>query len=322
MLTNIFKKLEKFKENSNEAIADWCGELNFQVRGFSGQYTVDLGGMTCSCKKWDLCGIPCTHTIAAIANRKHAPEDYVNECYSKETYAKAYHPLIMPINGYQMWPKIEFTPVLPPLEKRKLGRPKMARRRDLSEYISKKDPTKLRRIGQNSVFCRKCGKHGHNRRTCIYNVEDESTVGDEELIGVGRGTRDVRGRGTSNVRGRGTRDVRGRGTSDVRSRGTSIGVGRGTSNARGRGRSIGVGRGTSNARGRGTSIGVGRGTSNARGCSQPVEGQSQGTRVGAQGLMRGCSQPMEGGFWHFGGNFSLHKGELVGNATANGEEGV
>ncbi|XP_058198332.1 uncharacterized protein LOC131313848 [Rhododendron vialii] len=77
MLTNIYNKLEKFMDESNESIADWCGELNFQVRCPYGQYTVDLGAMTCSCRKWDLCGIPCPHAIAAIENRQQQPEEFV-----------------------------------------------------------------------------------------------------------------------------------------------------------------------------------------------------------------------------------------------------
>ncbi|KAH7854123.1 hypothetical protein Vadar_010363 [Vaccinium darrowii] len=122
----------------------------------------------------------------------------------------------MPINGYQMWPKTSFTPVLPPLEKRKLGRPKMARRRDPSEYINPKDPSKLRRIGQNSVFCKKCGKHGHNRRTCTYDEdeEDRGTINEEDRGTVHVGDRG-RVRGTTNVVGRG----RGRGSSNAVPRG-------------------------------------------------------------------------------------------------------
>ncbi|KAH7861322.1 hypothetical protein Vadar_024596 [Vaccinium darrowii] len=147
LLSNIYWKLEMLVNNSYECIADWCGELNFQVRCPYGQYTVNLACHTCSCRKWDMTGMPCTHAIAAIQKSKQEPESFIHQCYSKEAYAKAYHPLIMPINGHDMWPKTGFTPVLPPLEKRKHGRPKKQRRRDVTEYINKKDPTKLRKLG-------------------------------------------------------------------------------------------------------------------------------------------------------------------------------
>ncbi|KAI8530939.1 hypothetical protein RHMOL_Rhmol11G0099000 [Rhododendron molle] len=313
LLSNIYTKLENNKANCYEYIADWCGELNFQVRCPYGQYTVDLRAMTCTCRKWDLCGIPCTHAIAAIQNRKHDAESYINACYSKENYARAYHTLIMPINGKDMWPKTGFTPVLPPLEKRKLGRPKMDRRIDPSEYISKKDKNKLRRLGQNSVFCRKCGKHGHNRRTCTHesgaesNVDEggvgsidgvepnvgnggvqsnvgsvQSSAGDgSSSSGVGRG----RGKGTTTVVGRG----RGRGRS--RGKGTSTGIGRerettselerGTTSELGRGTISVQGRRSTNEqrRGRGTTNGLGSQISEDTG----VECQFQATMVHTRG---------------------------------------
>jgi len=37
---------------------------------------------TCSCRRWDLTGIPCNHAIAAIWIKKDEPEIYVHECYT------------------------------------------------------------------------------------------------------------------------------------------------------------------------------------------------------------------------------------------------
>ncbi|KAH7836945.1 hypothetical protein Vadar_007736 [Vaccinium darrowii] len=248
LLSNIYWKLEMLVNNSYECIADWCGELNFQVRCPYGQYTVDLACHTCSCRKWDMTGMPCTHAIAAIQKSKQEPESFIHQCYSKEAYAKAYNPLIMPINGHDMWPKTGFTPVLPPLEKRKHGRPKKQRRRDVTEYINKKDPTKLRKLGQNSVYCRKCGQHGHNRRTCIHG-------GDDLDDGAAEVTKEIsRGRGSSRGLGRGRGSSRGLG----RGRGLSMGL------SRGRGGLSGVEGGTTSGQSRGASTGVGRGRSRGR----------------------------------------------------------
>ncbi|XP_058197069.1 GPI-anchored hemophore cfmA-like [Rhododendron vialii] len=261
--------------------------------------------MTCTCRKWDLCGIPCMHAIAAIQNRKHDAESYINACYSKENYARAFHPLIMPINGKDMWPKTGFTPILPPLEKRKLGRPKMARRIDPSEYISKKDKNKLRRLGQNSVFCRKCGKHGHNRRTCTHesgvgsNVDEDGVGSNVGNVGVQSNVGSVQsstgdGGSSSGVgtgRGKGTTTVVGRGRSRGGGKSTGMGRGRGTTSELERGTTSVQGRGSTNGlrRGRGTTIGLrrGKGTTNGLGSQitedTGVECQFQATMVCTRG---------------------------------------
>lgn len=42
-------------------------------------------------------GIPCAHAHSAITFHGHHPEDYVDPCYTIETYKKAYAPLIYPM---------------------------------------------------------------------------------------------------------------------------------------------------------------------------------------------------------------------------------
>ena len=141
LLPNIYAKMESNKDDSATCIADWFGELQFQVKCMHGeQYTVDLKERKCSCRKWDLCGIPCPYAIAAIQNRGHQVEAYVSPYYSKTCYLNAYNPMIYPINGYKMWPKSGFTRVLPPLQRRKPGRPRKLRVRDPGEYVNPKKP--------------------------------------------------------------------------------------------------------------------------------------------------------------------------------------
>ncbi|KAF4381818.1 hypothetical protein F8388_008994 [Cannabis sativa] len=40
-------------------------------------YSVDLRSWVCSCRRWELTGIPCSHTVAAIWHNKQDPELYV-----------------------------------------------------------------------------------------------------------------------------------------------------------------------------------------------------------------------------------------------------
>ncbi|RXH89487.1 hypothetical protein DVH24_031844 [Malus domestica] len=67
--------------------ASYAGEGKYQVNHLhGGMYAVDLEGHTCSCRKWDLCGIPCPHAITAIGKKEHNPLVYVHSCYKRPSY--------------------------------------------------------------------------------------------------------------------------------------------------------------------------------------------------------------------------------------------
>ncbi|CAL5357054.1 unnamed protein product [Camellia sinensis] len=76
---NIQKKLEKKKVESSSCIAMWSGASTYQINCFNGQqFVVDLEAHTCSCRKWDLSGIPCPHSISAIYFKHENPKDYAS----------------------------------------------------------------------------------------------------------------------------------------------------------------------------------------------------------------------------------------------------
>ncbi|XP_031105233.1 uncharacterized protein LOC116010107 [Ipomoea triloba] len=77
-------------------------------------FKVDLSNRQCSCRRWDLTGISCSHAIAAIRKKGDLPEVYVHHCYSVEQYLRAYGLAIMPIRAEELWHKIDFPPPLPP----------------------------------------------------------------------------------------------------------------------------------------------------------------------------------------------------------------
>ncbi|KAL0346562.1 UNVERIFIED_CONTAM: hypothetical protein Scaly_1672200 [Sesamum calycinum] len=98
------------------------------IRCFDGaRYTVDLKEKTCSCRLWDLTGIPCNHAMSAISAQVLDPDDFVHECYHVDTFCKVY-PAIMPLDGLEMWEKAGYIPPVPPSFGRKRGRPARARR--------------------------------------------------------------------------------------------------------------------------------------------------------------------------------------------------
>nr|GME20395.1 uncharacterized protein LOC109172155 [Ipomoea batatas] len=109
-------------------------------------FKVDLSKRECSCRRWDLTGIPCSHAIAAIRKKGDLPELYVHQCYSVEQYLRAYGPAILPIRAEELWHKTEFPPPLPPKYKAQPGRPK--KKRKVDPIVEKPDQTKLGKKGE------------------------------------------------------------------------------------------------------------------------------------------------------------------------------
>ncbi|KAL0355229.1 UNVERIFIED_CONTAM: hypothetical protein Sradi_3969800 [Sesamum radiatum] len=117
-------------------------DLHFQIIGPFDQHNVDLLNRSCSCRRWDLTGIPCRHTISAIWCRNEDPQDYVHDVY-----------------------KCELPPPLSPKYENKPGRPKKMRRRQPDEPPAATNTTRMKKC-QKSLRCGKCGVVGHNTRTC------------------------------------------------------------------------------------------------------------------------------------------------------------
>eukprot|EP00257_Ricinus_communis_P015600 XP_015573551.1 uncharacterized protein LOC107261117 [Ricinus communis] len=158
----ILKKLEKSKKFCWMFTTEWYGGERFQVVGLGGQFVVDKQEMTCTCRRWDLIGIPCCHGVCAIWYNEN-PKFHIHDFYKVETYLKCYSHLINPTTSKEFWPKATAPPVLPskPIKPRK-GRP--ARKRRLEE-----EEMGLIRNGKVTkkgfvMTCTVCGAKGHNKR--------------------------------------------------------------------------------------------------------------------------------------------------------------
>ncbi|BFG42000.1 hypothetical protein CerSpe_282750 [Prunus speciosa] len=103
-------------------------------------------------------------------HRRH-PEDFVTTCYHKDTYLKAYEPIIHPVKGFHMWPRSNKTPLSPPLVRKQPGRPRRSRKKDHEmEKTADAIGANLRRKG--TVTCTRCFQKGHNKRNCKNQPQD------------------------------------------------------------------------------------------------------------------------------------------------------
>ncbi|XP_038679489.1 uncharacterized protein LOC119980765 [Tripterygium wilfordii] len=136
LVPRVAAKVEMERANSGYWTAHWAGDSGhsiFQVTKRPEQYVVNLNERSCSCRYFDLTGIPCCHAMAAIEYVQRDPEDFVNECYTKEAYMRAYEFSVMPTNGATLWHRVNGDPILPPKYTNAPGRPKKRRRREFDE---------------------------------------------------------------------------------------------------------------------------------------------------------------------------------------------
>uniref|UniRef100_A0A2N9HNE0 CCHC-type domain-containing protein n=1 Tax=Fagus sylvatica TaxID=28930 RepID=A0A2N9HNE0_FAGSY len=127
-----------------------------------------------------------SHAITCIHYNKEKVDNYVDDCYKVPTYKTCYKRMILPINGSTMWAKTRLPPMKPPHLRRPPGRPK---KNSVREPDESKAGTKLGRIG-TAKKCKKCGKLGHNKRSCKGEVGGNSKLpqatGEKRKMSMGR----------------------------------------------------------------------------------------------------------------------------------------
>lgn len=164
----ILKKLEKNKQLSWFYKTDWSGGEKYQVSGHEEQFVVDKRGKTCSCRRWDLTGIPCCHAISALYYNNDDPCDYIDDCYKVSTYLKTYSHLINPTNGKDMWPKSTMPPIIAnEAPKPKKGRRQMMRKKESDEGSNgTKKGIVNGKVSKKGIVmhCSICGSTEHNKR--------------------------------------------------------------------------------------------------------------------------------------------------------------
>ena len=94
---NIYEKLEKLKIKARNCVAVYGGNGNLEVDGYGRTNVVNLELKTCTCGHFQLSGIPCVHAVACIQSRKLEFEQYVDACYHREAYLRAYNFTIGPV---------------------------------------------------------------------------------------------------------------------------------------------------------------------------------------------------------------------------------
>lgn len=186
------EKLEILKVDSRCCIPLYAGYKRYQVTEMYGaQFAVDLDTKECTCRKWQLSGIPCPHAICAIFNQQEDPINYVHEWYHVETYAQTYKSVINPMPSSEYWIDQNLPEILPPTYTVKAGRPQKVRKRSRGEVEAIGDPTRMKRAPYK-VRCKRCGESGHNKRGCKKKDGENATTKNSNPTTSERGKHPVR----------------------------------------------------------------------------------------------------------------------------------
>lgn len=137
------------------------------MEGQHRRFTVNLERFTCTCRYWDLSGLPCCHAISAIYRVGKELDDFIAPCYRIDVYDQVYNHVLEPVEGKESWPLAPNPRPFPPVGKKKPGRPKVERKREEQE---KPKGDKISRKG-GTVRCSACGRPGHNKRKCTANPD-------------------------------------------------------------------------------------------------------------------------------------------------------
>ena len=157
------EKLEVMKK-----FARYCVPLRadvglWQVSSGDHTYEVNLAQRTCSCRKWDLSGLPCNHAVSAIYKSGEYPEDYVSHFYKRDMYHKSYGPVFYPMPQQHAWTKTDTEDIMPPAFKDHLkGRRQEKRRKGKHEVPKPKETSRMA-----TITCSNCKLQGHKYTSCV-----------------------------------------------------------------------------------------------------------------------------------------------------------
>lgn len=145
-------------------------EVEFEVVSAERSDIVNIGTHCCSCRDWQLQGIPCSHSVAALLSSRKDVYAFTEKCFTVASYRETYSETLHPIPEKIEWKKVgdvlredddsDDAPVVrPPKVRRPPGRPE--KKRICMEDLSRE---------KHTVHCSRCNRTGHYKTTCKANV--------------------------------------------------------------------------------------------------------------------------------------------------------
>ncbi|KAI4310882.1 hypothetical protein MLD38_035828 [Melastoma candidum] len=159
-----------------EAVADAhcyqvlrANEVEFEIVSTERTNIVDIRTRVCSCRRWQIYGVPCAHAAAALISCGHNVQLFAEPCFTVTSYRETYSQAINLIPSRNFWKgpgegtdgggaKADIT-IRPPKTRRPPGRPK----KKVPRAESTKRPKRV-------VQCGRCHLLGHSQKKCTLSV--------------------------------------------------------------------------------------------------------------------------------------------------------
>ncbi|CAN7074781.1 unnamed protein product [Brassica oleracea var. botrytis] len=114
-------------------------------------YRVSLERRTCTCKKFEICGIPCEHAYGVMLQKKLAPENFVCHWFRTAMWRRNYAEGLVPVRGAPFWPCTSAPDVHIPPDPKQPGKKKITkaekkRKKGVNESPTKKQPKHKKHI--------------------------------------------------------------------------------------------------------------------------------------------------------------------------------
>ncbi|KAI3795072.1 hypothetical protein L1987_37716 [Smallanthus sonchifolius] len=170
LVPNTKSYLNKISKNLGEYDVCRSGENRAEVKCRGKRWEVLLDERKCTCRVWQVKGIPCVHAAAFIAFTRDVNWDkYVDSYFITEKLKATYALEVAPMPAKDQWVHIDTgEKIYPPTIKRPPGRPRKNR------ILSHDEPKRRHR-------CSRCSEYGHHAKTCknasyqSFNQHESST---------------------------------------------------------------------------------------------------------------------------------------------------
>ena len=188
MIDSLRMKIKEVIESRREACNAWEGPLTptmeykvqdemlkafkmnvlcssktiFEVRG-NGIFVVNLAVRECTCKRWQLSGLPCMHAVAVFNRLGRSFYDYCLKFLRKDYYQLTYSGTIFPIPDMDCFDFSAGANEIPPPKQRTSEKPRRKR----------SNPNKTSTLIR---LCSRCKQTGHNKATCEVEFVDKSNL--------------------------------------------------------------------------------------------------------------------------------------------------
>lgn len=168
----IAKILSNNFDKSQGMVCTWNGGDEFEVNAYGHQLVVNTFTRECTCRLWQLTGIPCAHSIPCLLKKKIIPMDLVDACYHVITFMRVYENVLHPVNGPEFWENLDGMELAPPECVRLAGRPKKSRNKSADEIVERDGKNCVKKRGAQK--CSICKEEGHKRTTCPNNPDSNA----------------------------------------------------------------------------------------------------------------------------------------------------